>query len=73
MHLVCLLLGCALPVVYAPTLMPDAPSPWLFLLFPWLICFLLVGLMKAIIMDVSIFSMTGTSSKGKTIPWGIPA
>lgn len=51
--------------------MPDALSPWLFLLFPWFICFLLVALGKAIIMDISISSTAGTSSKGKTIPWGI--
>ena len=73
MHFVCLLLGYALLAVYAPALMPDAPDPWRYLLFPWLIYILLVALEKAIITAISISSKTGTSSKGKAIPWGIPA
>lgn len=71
MHLVCLSLGGVFLAVYAPALMADAPSPWFFLLFPWFICFLLVVLENAIITAISISSMTGASSKGKTIPWGI--
>ena len=66
MHFVCLLLGYALLAVYAPALMPDAPDPWRYLLFPWLIYILLVALEKAIITAISISSTTGTSPKGKT-------
>ena len=70
MHPVFLLLGSVLLAVYAPALMPDSPSPWFYLLFPWFIYFLYVVLKKAIIYGYFDFLDDRNLVEGKEDPLG---